>query len=195
MVCLEPSCAPPVSSHGEGKPLFHRVAYSTASEEPETELCSTTLNLFKFKRRVPWFAPFMNLCTKLTPEETRVNTRCAHSPQLGRPRAASSGRAGRSWAGARLCWTALPGCARRPAGRSDRPERPLQASCEASEKQLSGCLLASRCLAQGTKTPQRNARRLQTRFPRVAAVTKQPRGSEAGLRTPEGPNSAVWRLY
>lgn len=45
---------------------------------------SMTLNMFKFKRRVPWFAPFINLRTKLTPE----NTRCTHrpvGPRLKRP--------------------------------------------------------------------------------------------------------------
>lgn len=58
------------------------------------------------------------------------------SAPKNRVRAASTGRAGRSGAGARLCWTAPPGCARSWAGRSGPPGRPRPASRAASWKPL-----------------------------------------------------------
>lgn len=149
-----------------------------------------TLNMFRFKSRVPGFAPFINLRTKLTPEKNTLHP----PPSRAASQTASSGRAGRSWAGARLCWTAPPGCARRRAGHSGRPGRPPRASCGASARQLSGCPLVSRCLAQETRGPQENGRLLHGLHLRAWL---RPRNSPGGPRpgcgpqTPEGPDSAA----
>lgn len=92
------------------------------TRSPEGAECGHVRVCVHPARSVLWFAA-LSSCTKFTSKETCANT-------------ASTGRAGRSWAGARLCWTAPPGCARSWAGHSGRPGQPLPASRAASSKQL-----------------------------------------------------------